>query len=227
MIRIMRAVVVGVFALTLGGCAKVDVSLEDEPKEQPFEVQVNVVSDPGVPVAGAQIFSGTRLIGKADQAGATKVRFGGKDGDSAELMIKCPEDYEAPPPLTVSLRRLAPGSRPPQFEVRCAPTVRTIVVGIRSDHGTNMPITYLGRTVARTDTSGAALFMLRVHPLEQVALTLVTPESESEKLLPPNPTLMFVAKESDDFVVLDQHFTVKKKPARYVPSRPIPTPLVE
>ena len=209
------------------GCSKIDVGI-DEPKEIPFEVQLHVTSDPGKAVAGAQVLSGTKIVGKTDAAGASKVRFGGKEGDQVELTIKCPADFDSPPkPLAISLRRLAAGSRPPQFEARCAPTVRMVVVGVKADNGANLPVLYLGRPLGRTDASGAAIFTMKVKPAEQIELTVSTAEKGSEQLRPQSPTLTFVAPDKDDFVVLDQRFTIEKKPVVYRP-RPKdnrPTPL--
>jgi hypothetical protein len=64
-----------------------------------------------------------------------------------------------------------------------------------------------------------------VKPQEQVGVTLSTAEKGSEQLRPQNPTLTFVAKDRDDFVVLDQSFTVEKKAVRSRPrvdNRPKP-----
>jgi hypothetical protein len=206
------------------GCSKMGVEL-DEPKPVPFEVQVNVTSDPGVPLAEAQILHGTKVVGTTAPTGSTTLKFGGAEGDQIDLTIKCPADYESPSkPLTVSLRRFAPGSPPPKFETRCPPAVRTMVVGLRAENGPNLPVTYLGRTVARTDGSGAALFVVHVKPSEPVEITLSTSESGAEMLRPQNPTLTFVAKDKDDYVVLDQNFTVLKKAAPVI-HRNIPTPI--
>jgi hypothetical protein len=199
------------FSFASVGCSKVEVDM-DEPRPT-FDVQIHVTSDPDQPLADAQVLSGTKVVGRTDAKGDVRVRFGGKEGDQVDLTVKCPADYESPSsPLTVSLRKLAAGSRPPLFEARCPPTMRTGVVGVRSDNGPNLPVTVLGRTVARTDASGAAIFTLRVKPSEQVAVTVGTTEKGAEMLRPQNPTLTFVAKDKDDFVVLDQPFTVQKAP---------------
>jgi len=208
----------------LAACSKVEVDM-DEPKPA-FEVQIRVTSDPDKALPDAQILSGTKVVGKTDANGSVRVRFGGKEGDQVDLTVKCPADYESPSsPVTVSLRRLAAGSRPPLFEARCPPTLRTVVVGVRSDNGFNLPVSVLGRTVARTDASGAAIFTLRVKPSEQVGVTVSTSEKGAEQLRPQNPTLTFVAKDKDDFVLLDQPFTIEKKAARGKPrqdNRPRP-----
>jgi hypothetical protein len=213
------------FAVSLVACSKVEVAFDD-PKQVPFEVQVRVTSDPGKALPGAQILAAAKVVGKTDASGSARIRFGGKEGDQVDLTVKCPADYDSPSsPLTVSLRRLAEGSRPPLFEARCPPTLRTVVVGIRSDNGVNLPVTVLGRTVARTDASGAAVFTLRVKPSEQVDISLNTSEKGAEQLRPQNPSVTFVAKDKDDFVVLDQNFTVEKKPVHYHPkpdNRPKP-----
>jgi hypothetical protein len=213
----------GLFACS--GCSKMDVGL-DEPKQVPFEIQINVTSDPGRPLPGALIMAGTKTAAKTDAAGTAKVRFGGKEGDQVELTVKCPTDYQSPSaPLTIALRHLSAGSRPPQFESHCPPMLRTVVVGVRADNGPNLPVSYLGRTVARTDVSGAALFTLRVKPAEQVLVTLGTGEKGSEQLRPESPTLTFVPKDQDDFVLLEQTFTTQKPKATYHPRRAGPTPL--
>jgi hypothetical protein len=200
----------------------------EEPTQDPFEVQVNVTSDPGLGLPGAELLSGTRVVAKTDAAGTAKVRFAGKDGDQVEIAVRCPADYESPAtPLLIALRRLAPGSQAPRFEARCSPTLRTVVVGLRVEKGPNLPVMYLGRTVARTDASGAALFSTKVKPSEQVAVTLSTAEKGAEQLRPQNPILTFVAKDYDDFVVLEQSFTIEKKPVHYQRPKPSnrPTPL--
>jgi hypothetical protein len=215
----------GGFASALVACSNVSVGIDDG-KQEPFVVQINVTSDPGVPLAGALILSGTKSVGQTDDAGAARVKFGGKEGDQVELNVKCPTDYESPTsPLSIGLRRLGPGSPPPQFAARCAPALRTAVVGVRADKGPNLPITYLGRTVGRTDASGTALFVLRVKPADAIAITLNTTEKGGELLHPQNPTLTFVAQDRDDFVVLDQLFKVDRKPGGYhkvEPPRPVP-----
>jgi hypothetical protein len=209
--------------LALAACSKMSVTL-DEPKPVPFEVQINVVSDPGVPLGDAQILHGTKLVGTTTPAGAATVRFGGAEGDQVDLVVKCPADYESPAkPLTVSLRRFAPGSLPPKFETRCPPALRSLVVGLRADNGPNLPVTYLGRTVARTDASGAALFVLRVKPADPIQITINTSEPGAEMLRPQNPNLTLVGGEKDDYIVLDQTFTVLHKVVpRVVHQTPIP-----
>jgi hypothetical protein len=209
-------------------CSKLDMTLED-PKREPFEVQVNAVSDPDTPLAGASILAGNRVVGVTADGGAAKLRIAGDEGDRIDLAIKCPVNFESPSKaLTVSLRRFAPGSPVPQFEVRCPPAVRTVVVGIRAENGPSLPVVFLGRTVATTDVSGAAVFSVQVKPSEQVEVTVSTADPAAEMLRPQSPTLTFVSKDYDDFVILDVNFTKAKKQFSSAPiNRPqrIPQPL--
>ena len=219
--RLSRVLGFALCALISAGCSKII----DEPKALPFEVQVTIVSDPGKPLAGAELLAGTKVVGRTGAAGTAMLRFTGTEGDQVDLVVRCPADYESPSrTLSIGLRRLAPGSPLPKFEAACPPTSRTTVVGVRADNGPNLPVTLLGRVVARTDTSGAALFTLHTKSGEQVVVTLDT--TGEELLKPQNPALTFVAKDQDDFVLLETAFTVGKKKLPPRPKqRPRPMPL--
>jgi len=211
-------------SLFVTACPKAEPDLAPAP-EAPFQLIVSISSDPGHPVAGARVVFKTKKIATSDAAGVARVEVGGTEGDSVSLAIQCPEGYASPEkPVVVGLRRLAPGSPPPKFESRCTPVLRTVVVGVRTDNGQNLPILQLGRTVARLDGNGVAHFVLRVKPAEQIILTLGTGEKGAEALRPQNPTLQFVAKDQDDVVLLEQKFKVEKKKV-YVKVAPKPTPL--
>jgi hypothetical protein len=227
-----RAFFVATSALALlpSGCPKVQVQWDD-PNQAPFEVQVTVDSDPGVPLPGAELLVTGNVRGTTDSTGSTHLLFNGKEGDRVEVSVRCPADYESPStPLSVQLRRFAAGSPIPQFEARCPPTLRTVVVGLRVENGPNLPVQYLGRTVAQTDGAGAALFSLRARPAEQIEVTLST-EGSPDALRPQDPKFTFVTKDFDDVVILDQTLTVdKKKPVAHPrPAGPVgpprPTPL--
>jgi hypothetical protein len=207
----VKAVFVLLLPVLLGACSKLSIGL-DPPPEPPFEVRFHA-SDGDRALKGVNVLSGTKVIGATDATGIVTAKFRGQEGDMREVTIQCPAEFESPAkPIAVSLRRFAPGSPPPLFEVRCAPSLRTVVVGIRAENGANLPILYLTRPVARTDRSGAALFVLRVKPDEQVQLTISTTDGSGDELRPQSPTLTFLTKNRDDFVLLDQPFLIQKKP---------------
>ena len=58
---------------------------------------------------------------------------------------------------------------------------------------------------------------------EAIALTLDT--SKNAVLLPQNPTLDFVTRDSDELVLLSAKFMVKRVPQKRAVPRRIPTPL--
>jgi hypothetical protein len=210
--------------LAAAGCPKSDAELAPAP-DAPFQVSVYVISDPGHPLAGAQVLWKTRAIATSDGAGLARVELAGAEGDSVSLGIRCPDGYSGPDKaIGVGLRRLAPGSPPPRFDVRCLPMVRTMVVGLRAEHGGNLPVLLLGKPIARTDQNGIAHFVIRAKPAEQIALTLDTSDKASEALRPQNPVLSFVCKEKDDMILLEQTFKIERKKV-VVRAAPKPMPL--
>lgn len=191
-------------------------------------IDVDVASDPGHGTANVEIVSHGHPVATTDANGHATVTLHGNEGDVVELAMKCPSGFDSPAqPLSVAIRRLSTGSRLPRFAARCAPQVRTVVVGVRADKGVNLPVLYLGHEIARTDASGAAVAALTVTPGEHVSLVLdtKTARESSPRLLPESPTLTFVAKDTDDFVAFEQRFDIERtkvkasNPARGGPTR--------
>ena len=60
--------------------------------------------------------------------------------------------------------------------------MRRVVVAVRAENGPNLPVTYLGRAVGRTDASGAAHVLLAMHPGDQFSLGL---DTSGNKRIPP------------------------------------------
>jgi hypothetical protein len=201
-------------ALWSAACAAPDA---EESTKLPFVADVVVTSDPESGTAGAELVAGGQKIGTTDATGRARVSFHGVEGDTVQISVRCPAGFDSPSEtIGVSLRRLSAGSRAPSFVARCAPLARTVVVGIRAENGPNLPVTYLGKEVGRTDAWGAAHVVLSVKASEQVTLGLDTkgrPDGRP-KLRPESPTLTFVAKDKDDFVTLDQKFEIERAPVR-------------
>ncbi|CAN5856551.1 hypothetical protein BH11MYX4_BH11MYX4_47460 [soil metagenome] len=178
----------------------------------PFTADVLITSDPGTGTPGAELVAGGQRLATTDASGHARVSLQGTEGDSLEISVRCPAGFQSPAEtIGVSLRRLSSGSRSPSFVARCAPLTRTVVVGIRTENGANLPVIYLGKEVGRTDAWGAAHIVLTVKANEQVNLGLDTAAvgSKRPKLRPESPTLTFVAKDIDDFVTLEQKFDVE------------------
>lgn len=209
-----RVVLVAVVLFALG-CKAPET---ENSSELTMQIEIAITSDPGRSVAGANIVLANQVLATTDEHGRAAVSVRGPEGDSLELEVGCPAGHQSPLPLRVALRRLSQGSPVPRFDARCAPLERTVVVGIRAENGKNLPVQHLGKTVAHTDESGAAHVVLRVKANEQVTVLLDTRGSDRRQALrPESPTLTFVAKDRDDFVVLDQRFEVVRTSARVAP----------
>lgn len=184
----------------------------------PLPVTIGVESDPGVPLGGAQIALGEKTVGVTGPDGTVRLALGGREGQSFDLSIRCPEGYRSPgTPVSVTLRRLADPARVPLYKTSCKPLLRNVVVAVTADHGPNLPVKYLGGEIARTDASGAAHVLLRVAPGEQFTLTVDTSSKDAEALRPRSPVATFTVADHDEVFVFDPHFTVEEKkrgPAR-------------
>lgn len=183
----------------------------DAPPLPPQIINIRVYSDPGKPLANADIlFNGSKKA-TTDSEGLGQLKLGGRDGDAFDIQVACPRGYTSPDkPITVVLKRLADSKKSPEYAVSCPPSSRTIVVAVRADNGANLPVTYLGREVARTDSSGAAHILLKLQPGDQFDLMLSTEAEEAETLRPQNPIATFVVGQRDEIFTFDQKFEQEK-----------------
>jgi hypothetical protein len=185
--------------------------MPDDAQPRNFRVAVDAVSDPGKPLAGVELKLHQRTVGTTDAKGRAVVTLLGLEGDTDELLVTCPTQYESPArPLPVTLRGFVQTSLVPTYTVTCLPTMRTFVAAIRAENGPNLPVLRFGRQVTTTDAYGIAHVLLEAKPGEAVVFTLATDAKEAERLRPQNPTLSFVAKGFDDFVVLQEKFSEEK-----------------
>jgi len=207
----------------VAACLSLGCSRFDPPPPPPQIVIIKVSSDPGVPLGDASLLFNGKEVAKTGADGKGQLRLSGDDGDTFQVMVKCPEGYASPTrPVNVQLRRLAEKGKYPEYEVSCPPDHRTVVVAIRADNGAQLPVVHLGREVARTDASGAAHVLLKLAPGESFELMLDT--SSYEKLKPQNPVANFLVSESDDVVLFDQKFDIpKKKRGTWRPKKAEPT----
>jgi len=222
--------VVAACALAVG-C---DVFKPEEPAVVPLRAEFTVTSDPGVGVRGAtlRVRKQTAAAAVTDDTGRARVEVSGTEGERVDVEVVCPAGYQSPEERSsLTIRKLSEGSREPNFAVRCAPLYRSVVVGIRTENGQNLPVVHLGKQVGQTDASGAAHVLLTVKPGEQVTLLLdtqsmvassspkpsqsATASSERRpRVRPENPTLTFRAPDRNELVLLEQKFVVEpeKKP---------------
>jgi hypothetical protein len=189
------------------------------PPPAPFEVIVRVESDPGRPLAGAIIAKGGKDGPATGADGKVTLKILGHEGESVDLTVKCPTDYvSSPKMLTVPLRR---GSKLPEYDWSCPPAIRHLVVAIRTDGAPSLSVSYLGRSIGRTDANGAFTHMFALRPGDGVELLLDT--TGVERIHPVNPPLAATVKEYDDIVTFEQRFKVDPAPVVYHagPAKPV------
>lgn len=191
-------------ALSCHGCA-------GKPVLQTYDVLVNVHGDPGQPVTDARILFGNRELGRTDAHGELSVTLRGTEGQTHAFQVLCPEGYRSPQqPIAVVLRRVSESAKRPEYPARCEPLLRSVVVAVRAEKGPNLPVLHLGQEVARTDSAGAAHFMLRSAPQDTIEVSLDT--SKNPQLRPHNPSVRFEVAQHDDLYLFQQTFTVPPKP---------------
>ena len=176
----------------------------------PFRLRVRVTSDPGIPVHQATLHLGKRQLSATDLDGTTQLELTGSAGQFVELRVVCPKGLISPvAPIEVALRRLSDQQRLPEYDVRCPPERRHVVVAVRAKQGAGLPVMYLGREIGRTDASGAAHVSLELKPNTRFRLRLDT--SNRERLLPRSPAAVFQVPDRDELLIFDQAFTLKAK----------------
>jgi hypothetical protein len=191
-----------VVAIGIMGCAKRD-------RDAASRVYVRVERSPGEPLAGAVVGAGDLRPTTTNKEGRAMLTLVGKQGQRAELTVRCPEGYRSPPgPVPVTLERFEDDTKAPEYEytVRCPPIMRRIVVAVRADNGSNLPVLCMNQVVARTDVAGAAHFTAEVSPGARFEVSLDT--SDRPELHPQNPSTTFSAPEDDAVLLFDQPFEV-------------------
>ncbi len=195
------------FAVLVLGCS------EPPPQAEEYQLGLTIYGDPGKPVAGARVSQGARPIAESDAEGRVAISSSGSEGQVLAFQVHCPEGYRSPPqPISVVLKRVAESDRRPEYQAHCEPLLRTAVVAVRAEHGPDLPVLYLGREVARTDSSGAAHFMLKSPPDDSIEITLDT--SQYPKLRPHNPSARFQVAQRDDVFVFEQTFRAPPPPSK-------------
>jgi hypothetical protein len=190
----------------------------------PFDISIRVLTD-GKPMAGAVITKAGRDGPTTGADGRVALKIVGQEGESVDLMVRCPSGYVSPKtPLSAGLRRISNG-KAPEYTASCPPAKRTMVIAVRADQGPNLPVKIANTLVGQTDVNGAFTYMLALAPGESVDVTLMTEafeRIESER----NPTKTVVMAPNDDVVTVYQKIAWKPPPRKYVYVPPLPTAIV-
>jgi hypothetical protein len=208
--------------LALGGvctlaCSGARAPTTDEAASH-FRFVVQARDEAGQVLADVQLRNGDTVVGHTDANGRAEFKLTGSEGQLVDLAVGCPPGYSAPAkPITLGLRHLSEHSPAPVFETLCVAELHSVLVGVRAELGSNLPILYLKQRVAQTDAEGVAHFLLRVAPSQTITLTLDT--AREPQLRPQNPTLTFVAPERDEIVLCEQLFSLPVQRPRVVQKR--------
>jgi hypothetical protein len=197
-------------------------SCVEQPQLSVYESTVRVESDPGQPLAGAELFHSGSKVGTSGPDGRVAIRATGNEGERIDLRVQCPEGHRSPNELIgIALRKAADPRQKPEYSARCSPLKRKLVVAVRLENGGGLPIRHLGSELSRTDSSGVAHLLLEGEPNETLELTLDT--TEQPRLRPKSPSAVFRVGDRDELVVLNQTFesktVVRRGPAR--PAGPV------
>jgi hypothetical protein len=157
---------------------------------------------------GVEVTQRGRSLGKTGSAGTLKLELAGSEGQLIQLEARCPASYVPERKVvSVTLRRLHASRKLPTYRVDCQPATRTAVVAVRATNGPDLPVMYLGREVARTDSSGVAHVALTLRPGERFELGL---DTTGKPLVPKSPRAVFVAGSEDELVFFEQRFQNRK-----------------
>lgn len=160
------------------------------------------------PLAGVELLTRGKNLGKTPASGSLTLQLAGSEGQRVELQARCPAGHvPESQALSVTLRRLRSAGKLPTYRVDCQPATRTTVLAIRATNGPDLPVMYLGREVARTDSSGVAHVALALQPGERYELGL---DTTGKPLLPQSPRAVFVAGSEDEWVLFEQRFQSRK-----------------
>lgn len=180
-------------------------TVSHQPKPNGYELVVHVESDPSRPLVGARLLHGGQELGASGADGRVTVRATGSDGERIALEVVCPGGYRSPEaPLNVTLRHAGGSNERPEYFAACPPLTRKLVIAARLEHGVNLPIRYLGRELARSDSDGIAHLLLEGETDKTVELTIDT--TEQPQLRPKSPSARFRIGNQDDVVLLAQTF---------------------
>lgn len=195
-------------------------AFEPPPPPGPQPIKVRVAGEPGDPMSDIPILLDGREIGHTDDEGVAAFSVAGDDGRPFNLAVTCPTgSVSSARPLDLVLRRM---DKAPLYEFQCVSTERAVVVAVRSEGASDVPIKYLGREIARTDGEGYALVQLVPKSGEVVHLTLDTSSDPKHAALRPISPQVAVGANEDGVFTVVQKFVTEKGPPRRKYVAPVP-----
>jgi hypothetical protein len=206
----------GLALLILGIAAQACSVKEPRPVGSRFVLEFLVTSDDGYALVGSGIATGKSSLGITGSDGRLRVELEGTDGQLLPISVNCPPGYTSPD--KVEPLRLARTRRVNEvtfqathFESTCIRKVREIVVVVRAEAGSGLPIQIDARPAGTTDADGIAHVLVRADRNVK-ALNLTLDTSAHRDLRPKNPSRTYELAGNDAVLVFDQAFVKAPKP---------------
>ena len=205
----------GLALLILGIAAQACRVKEPGPVSSRFAVELLITNDDGNELAGSVITTGKASLGITGSDGRLRVELEGTDGQVLPISISCPPGYTsldkvAPLRLTHTRRVNEVSFQPTRFESTCTREVREIVVVVRAETGSGLPLQIDGRPAGTTDADGIAHVLVRADRNVK-ALNVTLDTSARQDLRPKSPSRTYELTGNDAVLVFDQAFVKTPK----------------
>lgn len=199
--------IVLVSALALASCS------DNRSVTRPFSILFIVVSDPGLPLQGVNVFVDGKSIGKTDANGAVHGEVLAVPGTSLRIAQQCPEDHRATEDsksMRVRHFESVDESAPSAIQVtlRCKPLRRLAVFIVTARNGPNLPVLIDGHAAGRTNELGVAQISRWGVPGTEYALEIDT--SANPRLLPRSPVHAFTLPDAHEIFVVNESFQLQE-----------------
>lgn len=179
---------------------------------------MRVSTGDGEPLNGVAVTTSAGPHGLTDSKGVAVLKIDGEEGAKVDLAIACPEGFATAAATHVTLRR---ADRPPLFDIPCKPYEHAVVIAFKTTGAPNLPITYLGTELTRTDAAGYALVELEPKVGESLKFTFDTSDPKLKHLRPQNPEVTIRVPDGDETFTIEQRFIEERpKVARVVKEKP-------
>ncbi|HKY34849.1 MAG TPA: hypothetical protein VJN18_02815 [Polyangiaceae bacterium] len=197
---------------------------------EPYRVELRASASDGAPLAGVELSINGKAAGTTGADGRLLRDVTGAEGTLIRVGAKCPAgsdpQSELPALRLARTKSISPSkSQALTAEVRCSPTHRDVVVVVKAERGSRLPVLIDGKPVATTDDDGTAHVMLRRAAGEgKVEVALDT--AAQAGLKPVSPSRTYDLAGRDAVVLFEQSFSttapkvVKAAPVRrHIPIR--------
>lgn len=178
-------------------------------------LMVNVIDEDGQPVNGALVRIDGNTTGKTEKQGQFLSKLEGPEGRSVRVETECPKEFEASKPdqsnLLVRFFRTLDGSSlaPIKATFKCVDSKKQMVLLIRADGQSGLPVKALGHEIAKTDADGVAQALLEASIGDEIEIVIDT--TVKPNIRPSMPSRRITVPAASQIFVFNQKFEETKK----------------